>query len=235
MVFPIACSIALIRREVPIMIGVGVLLSALLVFGHDHVLSRVAGIGLLVCFAAYLALTYRLARRERAEDLIAAHVDVSEDVARKSGPVVRDLAFLVGGVALLVWGADVMVKGAVDLARHFGVSELVIGLTIVGAGTGHLPNSPPPSPPRFGSTPTSRSATWWGRTSSTSCSSSAPPPWSCPFPPSAAVLTRDLPVMVGLFVLCLPLMRSRGVIGRFEGALLFAAYVAYIVLLVSST
>ena len=73
--------------------------------------------------------------------------------------MILTIVLLLAGLALIVFGADALVEGASSVARRFGLSEFVIGLTIVGMGT-----SAPEMPSR--AMPTSPSATWWAPISS---------------------------------------------------------------------
>lgn len=78
-----------------------------------------------------------------------------------------NIFILVAGLALILVGANILTDGASALARRWGVSDLVVGLTIVAFGTS-TPNSPSVSLPPFRETPASLSVTWWEATSSTS-------------------------------------------------------------------
>ena len=85
-------------------------------------LPRLGGIALMAAFAGYMVLAFR---------------DSSEEVddALPAAPLGRSLLFAVGGIAVLVAGAQLLISGASDVARGLGVSEAVIGITIVGVGT----------------------------------------------------------------------------------------------------
>lgn len=124
---PLVVKSQLVRLDVPIMVVVSALP---LVLGFDRLISRGDGILLLGLLAAYLVLLAYLARRGRTE------VPVVDDGAPdpRSTPW-RDVAVALGGLVLLILGADALVDGATSLARAAGVSELVVGLTLVAAGT----------------------------------------------------------------------------------------------------
>jgi len=186
----------------------------------------------LAAFTAYIYYAYRIARRERPEVLQEYELSIGQDQAERmrQKPIVRDLAYVAGGSLLLVAGAYLLVGGAVDLARLAGVSELVIGLTIVGAGTG-LPELATcvvaayrrHSDIAVGNVVGSNIFNVLLILGTTSAIS--------PLPVERVVLVRDLPVMMFLFVISYPLMVTRSRIGRIEGTSLLLIYIAYVVYL----
>ncbi|MDT0633126.1 calcium/sodium antiporter [Rubrivirga sp. S365] len=124
LVRPIASDPALLRRDLPALVAATALAVALL---WDRALGRGEGTMLLVGLVAYLVWSVRTARREQAA--------VELPVAAPAGPAWRDALFVVAGLGGLVWGADLFVGGAVRLAEAAGVSNAVIGLTVVAVGT----------------------------------------------------------------------------------------------------
>ena len=86
------------------------------------------GIGLLTAFMVYMFLTIRAD--------IADEID-SDDMTltTKAPPISLSLLYAIGGIAALVFGADLLIRGASEIARGFGISEALIGITIVGIGT----------------------------------------------------------------------------------------------------
>ncbi len=134
---PMRVQMRLIRFEIPLMIGASVLLPVLAIDGG---LGRVDGGVLLLCFAGYLLLMLRAARRESvgAADASPTLVDAARSAdGDRPSPRRRavDAVLVVGGIGVLVLGANLMVSSAVYLARALGISEVVIGLTIVAVGT----------------------------------------------------------------------------------------------------
>lgn len=233
-IYPISCSATVVKREVPIMILSGfLLLTATLVGTQVGQLDRSEGIIFVLIWIGYLAYAYRVAKRERPEVLEAHHLELAPDDPEKilRGRLWLDLVYLGGGLALLAFGADLLVEGAVELARLAGVSELVIGLTIVGAGTGlpELATSVVAAVRKHSDMAVGNvlGSNIFNIVLILGVSSTIAP---LDFEPS--VLHRDMPVMIFLFVLCLPLMFTRGKISRLEGTLLLALYVAYVVWLV---
>lgn len=115
-----------IRYEIPFTIGITVLLAVLGL--TDNTVSRLDGVILWVLMIVYLVYLLRMAKKGQ---------DVLEDVPELTGKdtlLRMILSILIGG-ALIVWGADVTVNAATELATIFGMSDRLIGLTIVAFGT----------------------------------------------------------------------------------------------------
>lgn len=131
LVSPIAVSPAAIRRDGLIMLGVSALLVGLAITLGQ--LTRPTGAALVALLVAYSVAVWWTERRGGA----AAAVHQGESHTHDPAPAKLGAAllFACGGLALLVFGADLLVKGAVTLARVAGLSETVIGLTIVAVGT----------------------------------------------------------------------------------------------------
>lgn len=125
---PLAVQRTVVRREIPLMIGVSALAGALLLWGAG--LQRAEAALLLLLLVASTAWSIRAARRENAAGL----VEGLPPLAAQSS-LARSLGLVAAGLGLLVVGADRFVLGAVDLARTLGLSEAVIGLTVVAVGT----------------------------------------------------------------------------------------------------
>ncbi len=123
LVRPIATDPSVLRRDLPVLLATTVVVSALLFDGR---LGALEGAVLVAALLGYLAWSVRQARHDAAQ----ADLPVSEP-----GPVWRDVAFVAGGLGGLVVGADLFVGGAVALAEGAGVSNAVIGLTVVAVGT----------------------------------------------------------------------------------------------------
>lgn len=137
LVLPVMVHVTLVRREIPIMIVVTIVCVALAFAGRS--LSRVDGVLLLLAFAAFNVLMYRLTVIERQSGLLAveeAQVDQTgmEPVIQPEQRKLEVLRLFVGLVVLMI-GAQLTVEGAVNIARGLGVSELVIGVTLVAVGT----------------------------------------------------------------------------------------------------
>ena len=139
LVRPIVMERSVMTMEIPM-----VLLSSvvLLVLGNSgwlngyggNEVSRVAGIFLLVFFLLFMRYTFASARHPDFSGKDAAPSGGSVD-EKPPMAVWKSVLFVLGGLAALVWGGDRFVEGASGIAQGLGVSEAVIGLTIVAAGT----------------------------------------------------------------------------------------------------
>lgn len=128
LIWPIANTDPSMRREVLVMLAVSAALIPLLMMGT---LSRLAGLGMIAVLSAYLFITYRLENQGRD----SAFTPQAEEVADISMKPALAAGAVVVGLAMLMFGARLLVDGATGIARDFGVSEAVIGLTIVAVGT----------------------------------------------------------------------------------------------------
>jgi cation:H+ antiporter len=125
---PIANNDKALRRDVLVMVAASVGLFAVLLFGE---ISRTAGVAMITAFFIYLAVTYRLESRRRA----SVYIEEAKEVAElRLSPVLASGSVAIG-LAFLIVGAKLMVEGATAIALSFGISEAVIGLTIVAVGT----------------------------------------------------------------------------------------------------
>lgn len=122
-VAPLIIAAKTIKVDLPISVAAGV---ALLVLSLDGDISRLDAIILLILFAGFIAYTLRRARKGGEVDEAATGVPLTG---------VRAALFIVGGLACLVFGSDLFVSGAKGVARAMGVSDAVIGLTVVALGT----------------------------------------------------------------------------------------------------
>ncbi|MCC6798398.1 MAG: calcium/sodium antiporter, partial [Candidatus Hydrogenedentes bacterium] len=132
LIYPLKVHVQLIRLDVPIMIVTALIVPLL---AYNGILGRIDGVLLVTALITY---TTFVIRKSRKESKAAQEEFVDEFSAPKQiGPryVAINVAMLAVGLVFLVFGARLFVNGAVTLAQTFGVSELVIGLTIVAAGT----------------------------------------------------------------------------------------------------
>lgn len=218
---PLVIARKLVRLDIPLMVAVSLLLFVLALDGR---IGRFDGLLLSAGALAYTLFSVRISRGE-ASSAAEAEAGSSRGPA---GKAVFELGLILVGLALLVFGARWFVAGAVELARGLGVSELVIGLTIVAAGTS-LPE-----------VATSVVAVLRGERDVAVgnvvgsnllnilailglCGLLAPQGVSV----SPAVLRFDLPVMIAVAFATLPLAIARGRIARWEGLLFLVAYALY--------
>jgi cation:H+ antiporter len=122
---PLAVRKSTIRKEIPIMLGVSLLLVALSVDGE---LSQYDGTILLVSLIVFSVFTYKDVKKQRNEN--------PEEISdTKNGVYLKATGLIVIGVVLLGAGAYLTVENAVVLAKEFGLSEKIIGLTVIAIGT----------------------------------------------------------------------------------------------------
>jgi cation:H+ antiporter len=123
LVRPLKVKDQILRTDTPIMIAVSLLL---VLFLRDRMITRPEAAILAAGIIAYMILSVHLSRKEAA----------SADIPAKTGKsLLLDLLFVVGGLGMLIAGSNFLVNGTVKLATYLGVSQAVIGLTIVAAGT----------------------------------------------------------------------------------------------------
>jgi cation:H+ antiporter len=125
-----------IRLEYPVLAAVTALCVAVSFDGYIRWYDGLLFVAIYVCFTAYLV---RLVRRQMNE---AETTEFDEEIKDLLGPAedgpspIKSVFFVVAGVVLLALGAQSTVTGASEVAKAFGISERIIGLTIVAAGTG---------------------------------------------------------------------------------------------------
>ena len=126
-VSPLRVQMRLLRAEVPIVIAVSLVVLGL---ASDGVISRQDGLFMLAAFVLFVGYSYRAARLESAK--VQREIKEAAEVTTGIG---KSWLMIVLGLLGLVAGAQLMVYSAVEMARLIGVSELIIGLTIVALGT----------------------------------------------------------------------------------------------------
>lgn len=124
---PLAVQKSTVKYELPMVIGATVLLAALGLL--DGTVGRVDGLILLAGMVFYLLYLLRMAKKGQASAL-----EEPEQSEKQDSMLKLILLILIGGV-MIVWGSDITVDAATALARIFGMSERLIGLTIVAFGT----------------------------------------------------------------------------------------------------
>lgn len=126
MVAPMAILPSTVRKDIPFALAASVLL---LVLCHDGALSRLDAVALLVAFAVFMVMTLRGARI-RPRSCIPYTQSPSSCI-----PMWKAALSIVSGLVCLIIGSNVFVGGAVFVAGYLGVSQAVIGLTVVAMGT----------------------------------------------------------------------------------------------------
>jgi cation:H+ antiporter len=224
---PLVVAQQLVRLDVPLLIGVSVLVLGM---GLDGRIGRIDGALLTLGVITYTVVLIRMSRREQA-DVVAEYDQAllrgSPDPPPRTRPLL-DVLLLLAGLGLLLLGSQWLVTAAVDTATRLGVSELVIGLTIVAVGTS-LPE-----------VATSVLAAIRGQRDIAVGNAVG----SCLFNLLAVLglgslvtsdgigvptgaLTFDLPIMIAVAIAALPVLFTGYTISRIEGAVFLGYYVAY--------
>ena len=228
---PIAVHSQVMRKELPILALV-TLAAAWLLF--DGELSRLDATGLLVLFALVLGWSIWSGMR-KTDDVFATEMDA--ELATHPMPIRNAMLWLVVGLVLLIISSRILVWGAVDLATRFGVSDLVIGLTIVAIGT----SLPELASSIIAARKGEHDLALGNILGSNLFNTLAVVGIAGSIAPMAVaneVLIRDIPVMVGLTLALFVLgygFRGPGRINRVEGAGLLAVFVGYTAYLLSTT
>lgn len=136
MISPLTVKRSMIKKDYPLSIFAAVLLGVLcldsvLFHAKETTLGRMDGVSLLVCFVFFMYITVREGLRGRKD----AKKEHEDEVENMSFPIGKSIVLLVVGLAGIVFGGDLSVEGAKEIARAFGLSEALIGLTIVAIGT----------------------------------------------------------------------------------------------------
>ncbi len=227
---PLVVQQQLIRLDVPLMIGVSIMV---FIMAMDGVISRIDGLILFSGIVIYTVFAIRQSRRETAE--IEQEYREEFDVGKPQSITdwLKNIGLIIGGLALLVLGAGWLVDGAISFARMFGVSELVIGLTIVAVGT---------SLPEIATSIVAAlrgerdiavgnvvGSNIFNLLSVLGLTSIVAP---AGVNVASAALNFDIPVMIAVAVACLPIFFTGRLIARWEGWLFLGYYIAYTLYLI---
>lgn len=223
LITPLVVSRQLVRLDVPLMILVSVLV---LVFVLNGNVSRVEGGVLFTGLAVYLLVLIRLGLKEGA---------AAGGAGQAGGPRRHwiNLMLVAGGLVLLVLGSRWLVDSTVVIARRLGVSEMIVGLTIIAAGT----SLPEVVTSIIASLRGERDIAVGNVIGSNLFNllgvlglAGLLVPSGIDISPQA--VRFDIPVMVAVALACLPIFFTGHLIARWEGALFFGYYLAYTLYLV---
>ena len=217
---PLKVDSHLVKADVPLLVGASFLLMVLL---EDFHISRMEGALLLLGIVFYVCGNIMTVKRTLLEEDEIEGMEIPEDPSKN---LLRDIGFLILGLIALAFGSNFLVSGAVDLARIWGLSEALIGLTIVSIGTG---------------TPELATALMaaYRKTADIAIGNAVGSNlFNIMFVVGLAGLvapmdatginSSDLYVMFGLTILLLPTVWTGMVLDRKEGFLFVAIYVAYL-------
>jgi cation:H+ antiporter len=229
-VAPLIVSQQLVRLDVPIMIVVSL---AVLFMAADGVIDRGDGAILVLASIGYTWLLIRISRRETAK----VHAEYeqaygTQPETRRTSWALHGLLVLLG-LGLLVIGSHWLVHGAVAIASALGVSELVIGLTIIAAGT----SLPEVATSIIAGLRGERDIAVGNVVGSNLFNILVVLGLTAVISPfglqvADAAVNFDMPVMTAAAVLCLPIFFVNYRIGRWEGALFLSYYILYALYLI---
>jgi cation:H+ antiporter len=233
---PLIVAKQFIRFDVPIMIGVSVLA---LLFGLDGSISRPEGLILFTGIVAYTAFLIIQSRRENKAKANASPDEFEKEYSDKpksTADFIKNIVFIVVGLGMLVLGSRWLVDGAIALAKTLGVDDVVIGLTIVAAGT----SLPEVATSIIAAIKGERDIAVGNVVGSNIFNilavmglSAAVAPSGLPVAPSIEYF--DVPVMIAVALACLPIFFTGWAIARWEGFVFLGYYVAYTVFLIFNT
>ena len=217
---PLKVDSHLVKADVPLLAGATFMLVVLL---EDFHISRMEGAFLLLCIVFYVIGNIMTVKRTSPEENKIEGVEVPEDHSKN---LWRDISFLFIGLIALAFGSNFLVTGAVDLARIWGLSEALIGLTIVSIGTGT---------PEMA---TALMAAYRKRADLAIGNAVGSNLFNIMFVLGIAALVApldgkgissiDLYVMLGVTILLLPTVWTGRILDRKEGFLFLAIYVGYL-------
>lgn len=226
---PLPMRLLSIKLDVPVMIASAL---ALVAMAWDGVLSRTEGSLLLLGAVVYTVSLVRLSRRESS----ALKREFSEEynaaalgTQRSTPQAAWNTLLLVAGIALTVLGAELLVSGAVSIAQAWGVSDAVIGLTIVAIGT----SAPELATTVMATIRNDRDVAVGNLIGSCIYNVLVILGITCLVAPDGVAIGRDillidLPLAAAVALVCLPVFRSDRLVSRREGASFVCAYLAYL-------
>ena len=227
MLSPLSVAQRLVRLDVPLLIAVSAMV---LLMALDGRIGGGDGALLLLAFVGYVAFCVYETRYEEAS-VASEYEEEFGAVTTAAGPG-RDLFLTVVGIALLAWGSTWVVASATFLAERLGVSELIIGLTVVAVGTS-LPEIVTSLVAITRSEPDIAVGNAIGSNLFNLLLAlgllGVVAPGGAPVAPGA--LRFDMPVMLAAAVACLPIFATGYRIRRWEGFVLLGYYIAYVAFL----
>ncbi len=227
LVSPLVIHSQMIVREVPIMIATSVLFA---LFAMGGTIQRWEGFVLfagIIIYTAWLVIEAKKHKRENRELEKESEQEFGKLRTNKKS-LGLSVAFIVIGLGVVMVGADWLVESAVSLAKSFGVSDTVIGLTIVAAGT----SLPELVASVMATIKGERDIAIGNVVGSNIYNILAILGISGTIVPNGlavnpSMLAFDIPVMIGVAAICWPFFKSGKRLSRFEGGLFLIAYIAY--------
>ena len=227
---PLSIASGTLKKEMPVLLAFSLLAVYLL---SDFLLTRVEGIILISLFFLFIGgLTWMSFNMELNDPILSE----TESEIPSGVPTSKAILWLVVGMILLPLSAHFMVNSAEIIARHFGLSELVIGLTIIAIGTS-LPELAASIASILKKEADIAIGNIIGSNMFNILAVLGIPALINPDYFASEVLTRDYPAMMGLSLLlgAMIFISSKGKLVRTEGAILLACFIGYQYILFSQT
>lgn len=232
LISPILVQRSVLKKDLPLLIGVTALSIVLLLDGQ---VSRVDGVIFLAVFFGVMG--FNIWKEKKASVNASGELTAESDESTKPMGLGKSIGLLVLGMALLVASSRALVWGAVEIARSLGVSDLIIGLTIVAIGTSLPELASSIAAARKGEDDLAVGNIIGSNLFNTLMVVGIAATIAPMNGVEAAVLTRDMPLMavltLSLFVLGFR-RKGDGRINRIAGAVLLCVYVFYLAYLVTS-
>jgi cation:H+ antiporter len=222
LVRPLEVAARVVWREVPLMLLVT---AAIYPLAWDLVLSRGEGVLLLIALGAYLIFVFQSVEDEAPEILGEYEEFLKESSAQSSKVQWRDLGLVIAGSGGLVLGGYAIVEGAVAVAQFLGVSQIIIGLTVVAVGTS-LPELATSVVAAMRNEADIAVGNVVGSNIFNIAAILGAASVLQPITIAQTVLVRELPAVLVMSALLFPMLRTGWRIQRWEGALLLGGYLS---------
>jgi len=222
LVCPLVCRAGALRRDGPVMVAAALVLVALGLAG------RIVAWHGAIMVAALIALTVHAYRSERRGGAAAEmHAQEAAEFAGRPRSPAAMAGLVAVGIAAVVGGSRLLVGGAVELAHAFGVSDAVIGLSLVAIGTS-LPELATAVVAAYRGHPEVALGNVLGANTFNVLAIMGIVSLVTPLPVPAEIVDFDLWVMLGITFVFVPWMMTRRRLGRRLGAVFLVAYASYI-------
>ncbi|MGD9935723.1 MAG: calcium/sodium antiporter, partial [Dehalococcoidia bacterium] len=231
---PLVVRSKVVRIDIPIMIAASVILALLTVF--DGSLDWYDGLLLLVAFVSYVVWTVLQGRRETQDVRAEFGAEFDGRIPRSPFFLARNVLLLLTGLGVLVLGARLLVDSGVELASSLGVSDAVVGLTIIAIGT----SLPEVATSVIATIRNERDIAVGNVVGSNIfnilgilgvASAIAPVGGDAALQVKDTIARFDMPVMVATAIVCLPML-FKGHLVRWEGIAFLGAYATYVAFLI---
>lgn len=223
LIMPLAVSSRILRREYPVLFGITLLAGVLLV---DHELGRMDGLILMISTVMLIVWLIWVGKRPHTADPLETEFDVEIPIGLST---TRAIFWTLLGLVVLVLSSKLLVWGAVEIAHDLGVSDLMIGLTIIAVGTS-LPELAASVMSALKKEHDMAIGNILGSNMFNLVAVLALPGLIQPSVMDSAVMHRDYPVVVALTIALFIMaygFKGRGRVNRFEGGILLAGFAAY--------